>query len=264
MKAEEISCSSAADQQDLRTRRRTSRPSERMGAFCSSCQTRGFSSDSESMSRWRPSTAGDATPMTQTPGRSLPLSSATSRTRLTAESTTSQTPFFIRSCARRVTAILSSINQNTGSSPRAGHAINSQFNVQDVDVDEELEEEEDETLTWDPRDIIHIHNNRTSANNQTASQSYSHTQIMPITSPVSHHVIEFPLLESVIPANPQPQATENNSRRFSWFFSPRKVHDSTSLSADQEESGVHKKVIVDQQAIMHSDMEWDDFGLEKV
>ena len=286
-----------------------------MGAFCSSCHpfsVHHHSAFDDDDSR------RDRLPIDpETPGHRIllpPLSTATSSTRLTSYDTMSQTaPFFIRSCAKKVNAILS--GRRKGGTPielqrppADGHCYAYDVERDDEDEDtmfsmhqrssltgrdhdrkdqdagsETCDHQEDACLTWDPHDILHHTGGgarraggpgireSTSSSSRPHHQTHPHQALTP-----SHHVIEFPLLDPILQQEHQHavvnESATSRSRLFpgSWFFSPKKVHDRrirAGLAVESEEASPEVKkppAGSDQHAVIMTDMEWDDYGLEKV
>lgn len=298
-----------------------------MGAFCSSCHPSSFSPSSRHHSAFSSRTGDDddhdpafRMPIDPSTPRILnPLSTATSSTRLTHDDHMSHGPAFsIRSCAKKVNAILSGVRRSSaggrgvstielqkrplerdrGRDARVCYS-NDDWEQEGEDHENGCEEDMvlsmhqrvdhnqdqgEETLTWDPHDILHHHQHQAYTINRppgtgvressdvqrpsSLSLLPNHHQFplnhnQPVITP-SHHVIEFPLLQPIQHPPSSGQGSNGSGGRLfapsSWnFFSPKKVQPDSSHELKKGSNAVDSAAI-----IMPTDMEWDDYGLEKV
>lgn len=260
-----------------------------MGAFFSSCHPFSAHDDDDAHRHRLPLDP-------ETPGHRIriPLSTATSSTRLTYDTMNQHNsqradtgaPFFIRTCAKKVNAIFNGRKKGTPielQQPRPSHCY-----AHDVDRDDDEEDtmfsvhdrsclnerdygaDSENHLTWDMDDILHHEPNMTGARPGMKESSLrthdpGHERRNRAQHPQpSHHVIEFPLLDPIANQQPIEGVTDagTRSRLFpgSWFFSPKKVHGTRMLTGpipESDDCGAKHTVIM-------TDMEWDDYGLEKL
>ena len=190
-------------------------------------------------------------------------------------------PFFIRSCAKKVNAILS--GRRKGGTPielhrppADGHCYAYDVERDDEDEDtmfsmhqrssltgrdhdrkdqdaglETCDHQEDAGLTWDPHDILHHTGGGArraggpGIRESTSSSSRPHHQTHPHQAvSQSHHVIEFPLLDPILPQQQQEnhrhavvnESATSKSKIFpgSWFFSFKRENRKSTTGRDRQ------------------------------